>query len=95
MRAGEAALAARLRVELEELERVVRRAEHLLAKTQTQGDEDYLDGVALNLHGFYAGVERIFEEIAVKLTAHCQPALNGIVTFSCKCRLKWPGHVRP
>ncbi len=23
-----------------------------------------LDGVALNLHGFYAGVERIFEEIA-------------------------------
>lgn len=64
MSAGEAALAARLRVELVELERVVRRAEYLLAKTRTQGDEDYLDGVALNLHGFYAGVERIFEEIA-------------------------------
>jgi hypothetical protein len=62
--AGEVALAARLRVELVELERVVHRAEHLLAKAQTQGDEDYLDGVALNVHGFYAGIERIFEEIA-------------------------------
>lgn len=58
------ALAARIRAELVELERVVQRAEHLLAKMHHQNDEDYLDGVALNLHGFYAGVERIFEEIA-------------------------------
>jgi len=62
--ANEAALAARIRVELAELERVARRAERLLSKAQKQADEDYLDGVALNLHGFYAGVERIFEEIA-------------------------------
>ena len=27
-------------------------------------DDYYLDGVALNLHGFYAGLERIFELIA-------------------------------
>ncbi|MGH2416093.1 MAG: hypothetical protein ACRDEA_20865, partial [Microcystaceae cyanobacterium] len=27
-------------------------------------DEDYLDGVALNLHGFYTASERVFEEIA-------------------------------
>lgn len=61
------ALAARLRVELVELERVVGRAEHLLTKATSQHDEDYLDGVALNLHGFYAGVERIFEEIATEI----------------------------
>lgn len=58
------AIAARLRTELTDLDRVVQRAEQLLSKAQERDDEDYLDGVALNLHGFYAGVERIFEEIA-------------------------------
>lgn len=56
------ALATRLRAELVDLERVTRRVEHLWSKAGT--DDDYLDGVALNLHGFYAGVERIFEQIA-------------------------------
>jgi len=60
-----AALAARLRAELADLEITVRRAERLLAKART--DEDYLDGVSLNLHGFYSGAERIFEAIAREL----------------------------
>jgi hypothetical protein len=64
MNRKESAIAARLRAELADLERVVQRAQQLLAKAQDRQDEDYLDGVALNLHGFYAGVERIFEEIA-------------------------------
>jgi len=38
-----------------------------LAKANTSGDDDYLDGAALNLHGFYAGIERIFEDIARSL----------------------------
>ncbi len=57
-------LAARIRTELVDIEQVVVRTQHLLAKAQQQNDEDYLDGVALNLHGFYAGAERLFEEIA-------------------------------
>ncbi|PSB16626.1 hypothetical protein C7B65_21110 [Phormidesmis priestleyi ULC007] len=57
-------LAARIRTELVDIEQVVTRTQHLLAKAQQQNDEDYLDGVALNLHGFYAGAERLFEEIA-------------------------------
>lgn len=36
----------------------------MLEKATRTGDDGYLDGVALNLHGFYAGVERIFEDIA-------------------------------
>jgi hypothetical protein len=64
MSGNELAVASRIRAELAELERIVQRAERLFAKAQTQNDEDYLDGVALNLHGFYAGVERIFEAIA-------------------------------
>ncbi len=64
MSSDEQAVATRIRAELAELERAVQRTERLFSKAQTRTDEDYLDGVALNLHGFYAGVERIFEEIA-------------------------------
>jgi hypothetical protein len=59
-----AALAGRIRQSLLDLERVVRRAVDLMDKASLSGDADYLDGVALNLHGFYAGVERILEDIA-------------------------------
>ncbi|RME46581.1 MAG: hypothetical protein D6791_07905 [Chloroflexi bacterium] len=58
------ALAGRIRQAYSDLERVVERAEELLGKARRTGDDGYLDGVALNLHGFYAGVERIFEDIA-------------------------------
>ncbi|HBY94675.1 MAG: hypothetical protein M5U01_01930 [Ardenticatenaceae bacterium] len=57
-------LAGRIRQALADVERVVNRAEELLAKARRTGDDGYMDGVALNLHGFYAGVERIFEDIA-------------------------------
>lgn len=57
-------LAGRIREELSDLERIVTRAEALAAKARRSGDNDYLDGVALNLHGFYTAVERIFEAIA-------------------------------
>jgi hypothetical protein len=59
-----AALAGRIRQTLLDLDRVVTRAERLYTQSQQSGDDGYLDGVALNLHGFYAGVERIFEDIA-------------------------------
>jgi len=58
------ALAGRIQTEVGELMWVVERAERLLAKAQERHDDDYLDGGALNLHGFYAGVERIFIDIA-------------------------------
>ena len=59
-----ATLAGRIQEALSDLVRVVLRAEELLNKAQQYNDDGYLDGVALNLHGFYAGVERIFEDIA-------------------------------
>lgn len=64
MSSEHAALAARIRETLLEIEHVVDRAEGLAAKAQRTGDDGFWDGVALNLHGFYAGVERIFEDIA-------------------------------
>jgi hypothetical protein len=57
------ALAGRIREALAELERVIGRAEELANKAGRTGDDGYWDGVALNLHGFYAGIERIFEDI--------------------------------
>jgi hypothetical protein len=37
---------------------VVDRAQEGWHRASTSSDDLYLDGVALNLHGFYAGLER-------------------------------------
>jgi hypothetical protein len=59
-------LAVRIRGALSDLDRVVERV--MLAWPQAErvsNDQDaYLDSVALNLHGFYSGVERLFAIIA-------------------------------
>ncbi len=57
-------LAERIRGNLEELYPVVQRISEGWQRAKTSGDDYYLDGVALNLHGFYSGLERIFELIA-------------------------------
>jgi hypothetical protein len=66
MRTGEIypALAGRLEQVLLDAKRVAERAGMLLGKARQSGDQCYLDGVALNLHGFYAAVESCFEDIA-------------------------------
>lgn len=58
-------LSARIRGEILDLDRIVQRIE--LAWEQAQrwpNEQAYLDSVALNLHGFYSGQERLFELIA-------------------------------
>jgi hypothetical protein len=66
---GYQVLAARIRDELEDLERSVRRAERAWqAAARAGADQDmFIDSAALNLHGFYAGVERLFEAAALQL----------------------------
>ncbi len=59
-----AELAYRIRAEIKNLDKVVNRTLELAGKARTRGDDGYWDGVALNLHGFYSGVEHIFEDIA-------------------------------
>ena len=56
------ALAARLRVELADIERVAGLAERRWQKALV--DEDYLGSVALDLQSFYQGVERLLELVA-------------------------------
>lgn len=58
------ALAGRIRASLDDVKASIKRAMMLAEKGRRSGDDDYWDGVALNLHGFYSGVEQIFEDIA-------------------------------
>ena len=58
------ALSGRIMTSLQELQGVINRVVQLSQKAQQTGDDGYWDGVALNLHSFYGGVERIFEDIA-------------------------------
>jgi len=67
MNAKLAHVANRIRSELAELEEVVRRVEEGWKRAESSGDAYYLDGVALNLHGLYSGLERIFEVIALNV----------------------------
>ncbi len=57
-------LIGRISQERQDLTRIVERSGELLQKARDTGDDGYLDGVALNLHGFYTAVERILEDIA-------------------------------
>lgn len=59
-----AALSGRIQQQRADLHFVISRAESLLEKAQRSSDDGYIDGAALNLHGFYTGVESIFEDIA-------------------------------
>lgn len=56
------AAAGRIRHEVQELRHVVERTLHIWQKHSA--DAYYVDAAALNLHGFYAGVEHLLELIA-------------------------------
>lgn len=62
-------LTERIRGEVLDLDRVVQRAERnwQRAEKASEDQDAYVDSVALNLHSFYSGVERLFELIAKHL----------------------------
>lgn len=60
-------LAKRIRDEFEELELVLQRIKESWSRYQHSLDDYYLDSVALNLHGLYNGLERVFELIATSI----------------------------
>lgn len=60
-------LAERIRQDLTELNQVLARLQEAWLRAHRSGDDFYLDSVALNLHGFYSGIERIFRRLAETL----------------------------
>jgi hypothetical protein len=59
-------LVERIRGEMPDLDHVVQRSTQSWSRVQGGSSEQdaYLDSVALNLHSFYSGLERLFELIA-------------------------------
>lgn len=60
-------LIERIRNELSDLEQVIERAQEGWSGIQASSAKErqaFVDSVALNLHGFYSGLERLFELIA-------------------------------
>ena len=71
-----AVLAARILTELKEISKLVFRIEQAWEKAKKREDDFYLDSVALNLHGFYSGLERIFEKIAASVDGSVPAGAN-------------------
>lgn len=61
------AVAGRIRRELDELHRIVERVARIWKEGGQAASGYHVDAVALNLHGCYAGIERIFEVIASRV----------------------------
>ncbi|MGK7905413.1 MAG: hypothetical protein AB4352_29215 [Hormoscilla sp.] len=60
-------LTGRIRQELADLEIIVNRAERAMTaatKSSSENKDLFIDSVALSLHDFYTGLERIFSQIA-------------------------------
>lgn len=85
------ALASRLEQVLVDLERIVSRAEMQMAKALQTNDDSYLDAVALNLHGFYTGVERAFEDIAQTMSESLPSGPNWHQKLLLQMASKFPG----
>lgn len=62
-------LSRRIKVELDEMERTVHTIQRHWKKVETSTpDQDaYLNSVAMGLHSFYSGLERLFELVATEL----------------------------
>jgi hypothetical protein len=89
-----AVLAARILRELKELTLLSNRIEQGWEKAKSQNDDFYLDGVALNLHGFYSGLEKIFEKIAAQVDGSVPTAANWHQELLSQMRMEIPG-IRP
>ncbi|MDX2242192.1 MAG: hypothetical protein NW224_16020 [Leptolyngbyaceae cyanobacterium bins.302] len=89
-----ATLAIRIRAELVDIASVVERTQRLLAKAIQQKDDDYYDGVALNLHSFYTASERILEDIAREVDGAVPSGPEWHRDLLAQLSVEFPG-VRP
>ena len=62
-----AVLIGQIEREIDSLRQLVEQTISLMQKVKATGDIDYLGTIALNLHSFYSGAERIFRDVATDL----------------------------
>mgnify|MGYP001607547523 CR=1 FL=1 len=89
-----AMLSARILAELKELSTLVERIQEGWERSKLKSDDYYLDGVALNLHGFYSGLERIFEKTASLIDGNVPSGANWHQELLNQMSIEIPG-VRP
>ena len=89
-----AILSARIDTELSALKLVVERTQQAWGKALKQNDDLYLDSVALNLHAFYSGLERIFEKLASTIDGAVPSAANWHQELLAQMQTEIPS-VRP
>jgi hypothetical protein len=87
-------VAHRIRNELDTLTWVLNRAEEGMRRAQLTSDDFYWDSVALNLHGLYAGIERLFEIIAATIDGDVPQGANWHKILLEQMTKEVP-HVRP
>jgi len=87
-------LANLIRQEMNEIDYILKRARAGLEKAEKETEELYLDGIALNLNGFYSGIERIFERIAVHVDGGLPQGANWHQVLLLQMAEEVPG-VRP
>lgn len=86
-----ALLAARVIAELKELFALVDRARLGWDKAKRSNDDLYLDSVALNIHGFYSGLERLFEKIASTIDGSVPEGTNWHQELLTQMSIEIPG----
>ncbi len=62
--------------ELDEINTIIQRAKKAWILAFEKNDPFYLDSVALSLHDFYSGLERLFERIAVSVDEYKPEGIN-------------------
>lgn len=89
-----AVLSGRIISELKELSLLAERIIIGWDKYGKNHDDYYLDSVALNLHGFYSSVERIFERIAITIDDIVPSGANWHQELLNQMTIEVPG-IRP
>lgn len=89
-----AVLSGRIISELKELSLLAERIIIGWDKYRKNHDDYYLDSVALNLHGFYSSVERIFERIAITIDDTVPSGANRHQELLNQMTIEVPG-IRP
>lgn len=89
-----AVLASRILNEISALGVVVARVEDAWKAAAASKDELYFDSVALNIHSFYSGLERVFEKIASAVDDSIPQGVNWHQELLNQMALEIP-NVRP
>jgi hypothetical protein len=71
-----AVLSSRILNEISSLGAVVARVESAWKAAAANNDELYFDSVALNIHSFYSGLERVFEKISSAVDGSLPQGIN-------------------